>query len=72
MKYRRGRFRSTIAGSLAVADLYQLLAKLGLDKNVRIVGHDIGTMVAYCYAAAHASDVVKLVLSEAPIPDQMG
>jgi pimeloyl-ACP methyl ester carboxylesterase len=28
-------------------DLYQLLVKLGLDKNVRVVGHDIGTMVAY-------------------------
>lgn len=51
-------------------DLYQLLAKLGLDKNVRIVGHDIGTMVAYSYAAAHPHDVTKLVLSEAPIPDQ--
>ena len=51
-------------------DLYQLLAKLGLDKNVRVVGHDIGTMVAYSYAAAHPSDVTKLVLSEAPIPDQ--
>jgi pimeloyl-ACP methyl ester carboxylesterase len=51
-------------------DLYQLLAKLGLDKNVRVVGHDIGTMVAYSYAAAHPHDVTKLVLSEAPIPDQ--
>jgi len=46
-------------------DLYQLLAKLGLEKNVRIVGHDIGTMVAYSYAAAHPDDVTKLVLSEA-------
>jgi pimeloyl-ACP methyl ester carboxylesterase len=51
-------------------DLYQLLAKLGLDKNVRVVGHDIGTMVAYSYAAAHPMDVTRLVLSEAPIPDQ--
>jgi pimeloyl-ACP methyl ester carboxylesterase len=51
-------------------DLYQLLAKLGLDTNVRVVGHDIGTMVAYSYAAAHPHDVTKLVLSEAPIPDQ--
>ena len=52
------------------ADLYQLLAKLGLEKNVRIVGHDVGAMVAYSYAAAHPADVTKLVLSEAPIPDQ--
>jgi pimeloyl-ACP methyl ester carboxylesterase len=52
------------------ADLYSLLAKLGLNQNISIVGHDIGTMVAYSYAAAHPSEVRKLVVSEAPIPDQ--
>jgi pimeloyl-ACP methyl ester carboxylesterase len=51
------------------ADMYRLMVKLGLSRNLRIVGHDIGTMVAYSYAAAHPGDVVKLVLSEAPIPD---
>ena len=51
------------------ADIYHLMVKLGLSHHVRIVGHDIGTMVAYSYAAAHPRDVVKLVLSEAPIPD---
>ena len=51
------------------ADLYGLMVKLGLTRNVSIVGHDIGTMVAYSYAAAHPKDVVKLVVSEAPIPD---
>ncbi len=51
------------------ADLYALMVKLGLSHNVSIVGHDIGTMVAYSYAAAHPHDVAKLVLSEAPIPD---
>ena len=51
------------------ADIYELMVKLGLSHNIRIVGHDIGTMVAYSYAAAHPRDVVKLVLSEAPIPD---
>ena len=51
------------------ADIYRLMVKLGLSHRIRIVGHDIGTMVAYAYAAAHPSDVVKLVLSEAPIPD---
>jgi pimeloyl-ACP methyl ester carboxylesterase len=51
------------------ADIYALMAKLGLSRNIRIVGHDIGTEVAYSYAAAHPRDVVKLVLSEAPIPD---
>jgi pimeloyl-ACP methyl ester carboxylesterase len=51
------------------ADLYGLMVKLGLSRNISIVGHDIGTMVAYSYAAAHPTDVDKLVLSEAPIPD---
>ena len=52
------------------ADLYGLLAKLGLNQNINVVGHDIGTMVAYSIAAAHPANVSKLVLSEAPIPDQ--
>ncbi|GII53481.1 hypothetical protein Pth03_18700 [Planotetraspora thailandica] len=51
------------------AELHALLVRLGRDKDLRIVGHDIGTMVAYSYAAAHPADVRKLVLSEAPIPD---
>jgi pimeloyl-ACP methyl ester carboxylesterase len=51
-------------------DVYALLVQLGLDRDVSIVGHDIGTMVAYAYAAAHRDEVTKLVLTEAPIPDQ--
>lgn len=51
------------------AELHALLVRLGREKDLRIVGHDIGTMVAYSYAAAHPADVRKLVLSEAPIPD---
>lgn len=51
------------------ADVYALMVRLGLSHGIRVVGHDIGTMVAYSYAAAHPRDVVKLVLSEAPIPD---
>jgi pimeloyl-ACP methyl ester carboxylesterase len=51
------------------ADIHELLVQLGHDKDIRIVGHDIGLMVAYSYAAAHPQDVVKLVLSEAFIPD---
>jgi pimeloyl-ACP methyl ester carboxylesterase len=51
------------------ADIYGLMVKLGLSHNISIVGHDTGTMVAYSYAAAHPGDVVKLALSEAPIPD---
>ncbi|MFI9560443.1 alpha/beta fold hydrolase [Nonomuraea endophytica] len=51
------------------ADLDGLLSQLGLDHVVNLVGHDIGTMVAYSYAAQHQDRVAKLVLSEAPIPD---
>jgi pimeloyl-ACP methyl ester carboxylesterase len=50
-------------------DIHGLLIQIGRDKNIRLVGHDIGLMVAYSYAAAHPDDVVKLVLSEAFIPD---
>lgn len=51
------------------ADIHGLLAGIGHDRDIRLVGHDIGTMVAYSYAAAYPRDVTKLVLSEAPIPD---
>jgi pimeloyl-ACP methyl ester carboxylesterase len=51
------------------ADIHGLLVQIGRDKDIRLVGHDIGLMVAYSYAAAHRQDVVKLVLSEAFIPD---
>ncbi|MGW1888353.1 alpha/beta fold hydrolase [Streptomyces sp. NPDC001970] len=51
-------------------DVHGLLTQLHRDHDIRLVGHDIGTMVAYAYAAAHPQDVTKLVLSEAPIPDQ--
>ncbi|MEV0806417.1 alpha/beta hydrolase [Micromonospora sp. NPDC050200] len=52
------------------ADLHGLLTGLGLAEEVRLVGHDLGTMVAYAYAAAHPDRVARLVLTEAPIPDE--
>jgi pimeloyl-ACP methyl ester carboxylesterase len=52
------------------ADMHGLLTQLGLSAQVNVVGHDIGTMVAFAYAAAHRDEVTKLVLTEAPIPDQ--
>ncbi|MEV5842765.1 alpha/beta hydrolase [Streptomyces sp. NPDC051985] len=51
------------------ATLHALLVSLGKDRDVNVVGHDIGTMVAYAYAAQYPRSVRKLVLSEAPIPD---
>ncbi|MFG2138422.1 alpha/beta fold hydrolase [Streptomyces sp. NPDC048650] len=50
-------------------DLRALLSDLGLERRISLVGHDIGTMVAYAYAAQYRDGVAKLVLSEAPIPD---
>jgi pimeloyl-ACP methyl ester carboxylesterase len=67
-----GRSDAPAAGydkkSMAAA-IHTMLVKTGHDRDIRLVGHDIGTMVAYSYAAANPRDVVKLVLSEAPIPD---
>ncbi|MFI5707226.1 alpha/beta fold hydrolase [Kribbella sp. NPDC051620] len=57
--------------STMAADVHGLLVALGRDHDIRLVGHDIGTMVAYAYAAAHPADVTKLALTEAPIPDQL-
>lgn len=34
-----------------------------LNHDIRLVGHDLGTMVAYAYSAAHPGEVTKLVLS---------
>jgi pimeloyl-ACP methyl ester carboxylesterase len=40
---------------------------LGFQK-IDLVGHDIGLMVAYAYAAQFPNEVEKLALLEAPIP----
>ncbi len=39
------------------------------DGEINLVGHDIGLMVAYAYAAAYPEEVRRLALVEAPIPD---
>jgi len=44
-----------------------LATQLKLER-VRVVGHDIGLMVAYAYAALYPRDVVKLVLMDAFLP----
>jgi pimeloyl-ACP methyl ester carboxylesterase len=48
-------------------DIYQLVRQLG-QQQIYLVGHDIGLMVSYAYAAAHSEDVRRLVLLDAPIP----
>lgn len=53
------------------ADVHALLVSLGRTTGVNLVGHDIGTMVAYAYAATYRDSVRKLALTEAPIPDKI-
>jgi pimeloyl-ACP methyl ester carboxylesterase len=48
-------------------DVHALAGKLGF-KRVRIVGHDIGLMVAYAYAAQFPGDVDRIALMDAFLP----
>jgi len=48
-------------------DIHALVKSLNYDR-VRLVGHDIGLMVAYGYAAQYPSEVDRLVLMEAFLP----
>lgn len=49
------------------ADIHNVLAKLHIDRAV-IVGHDIGTMVAYAYAARYPAQTDRLIVMDAPVP----
>ena len=48
-------------------DIHELMKSLGHD-HIRLVGHDIGLMVAYAYAAQYPGEVDRLVLMEAFLP----
>jgi pimeloyl-ACP methyl ester carboxylesterase len=48
-------------------DIHALVKSLNLGR-IRLVGHDIGLMVAYAYAAQYPDDVERLVLMEAFLP----
>ncbi len=48
-------------------DIHGLVKKLGYER-IRIVGHDIGLMVAYAYAAQFPSEVDRIVLMDAFLP----
>ncbi|QNP40770.1 alpha/beta fold hydrolase [Lysobacter solisilvae (ex Woo and Kim 2020)] len=48
-------------------DVHALVQKLGYRK-VKIVGHDIGLMVAYAYAAQYPNEVESIVLMDAFLP----
>jgi pimeloyl-ACP methyl ester carboxylesterase len=48
-------------------DIRAVVEKLGQDRTA-VVGHDIGTMVAYAYAARYPDKVTRLVVMDAPVP----
>src|ERR1700731_3265363 len=48
-------------------DIHALVKTLKYDR-IRLVGHDIGLMVAYAYAAQYPDEIDRLVLMEAFLP----
>jgi pimeloyl-ACP methyl ester carboxylesterase len=55
----------------AASRLHALVRSLGFAK-ARVVGHDIGLMVAYAYAAQFPAEVDKLVVMDAFLPGVSG
>lgn len=55
----------------AAIRIHDLARKLGVEK-ARVVGHDIGLMVAYAYAAQFPAETEKLVLMDAFLPGVEG
>ena len=63
-KPRDGYDKWTMAG-----DLHHLVHnELGIDRPLSVVGHDLGSMVAFGYALRYRNDVVSLTTIEAPLP----
>ena len=55
----------------AAVRIHDLAKSLGVQK-AEVVGHDIGLMVAYAYAAQFPAEVTKLVLMDAFLPGVSG
>lgn len=49
------------------ADLRAVMLALGLERSA-VVGHDIGNMVSYAYAARYPDKVERLAVLDAPLP----
>ena len=49
-------------------DIRALVHQLGYSQPVQVVGHDIGLMVAYAYAAQYPSEVSRIALMDAFLP----
>jgi pimeloyl-ACP methyl ester carboxylesterase len=55
----------------AAVRIHDLVKSLGVQR-ARVVGHDIGLMVAYAYATQFPGETEKLVLMDAPLPGIAG
>jgi pimeloyl-ACP methyl ester carboxylesterase len=55
----------------AAIRIHALAKSLGVDK-ARVIGHDIGLMVAYAYAAQFPAETEKLVVMDAFLPGVAG
>src|ERR1700688_5325987 len=55
----------------AAVRIHALMSSLGFQK-AEVVGHDIGLMVAYAYAAMYPAEVEKLVVMDAFLPGVAG
>jgi len=53
--------------SVMAQDVHALVTSLGI-KSAKVVGHDIGLMVAYAYAAQYPQEVSKIALMDAFLP----
>jgi pimeloyl-ACP methyl ester carboxylesterase len=49
-------------------DIHGLMLKLRYTDEVSLVGHDLGLMVAYAYAAQYPNNVKKVILMDAFLP----
>jgi pimeloyl-ACP methyl ester carboxylesterase len=54
-------------GKTVAEDIHQLVTQLGF-RTIFLVGHDIGTQIAYSYAAEHPTEVEKLVVLDFTMP----
>ena len=61
--------KSGYSAAQLARDVHQLLVQLKLNNGVQVVAHDIGVWVAYAYAAQWRTEVRRMAVMEAPIPD---
>ncbi len=52
---------------MAAEDIHQLVQHLDVGP-VNLVGHDVGTMVSYAYAATYRNEILRLAMMESALP----